>query len=53
MVASCLEPYRRTDNQLQLAGAFLVSDTLTSPLIPGFSTPMADIFRLKAQGNQL
>lgn len=40
-----LEVYRRTDAQLQLVGTLLVSDTLTSPLLPEFSTSMAEIFR--------
>lgn len=39
-----LEIYRRTDAQLQRVGTLLVGDTLTSPLLPGFSTPMAQIF---------
>jgi Uma2 family endonuclease len=36
-----LEIYRRTDAQLQLAATLLESDTLTSPLLPGFSTSIA------------
>ncbi|MGB3138737.1 MAG: Uma2 family endonuclease [Nodosilinea sp.] len=40
-----LEIYRRTDARLQLIGTLLVGDTLTSPLLPEFSTPMAEIFR--------
>jgi Uma2 family endonuclease len=40
-----LEIYRRTDAQLQLVATLLVGDTLTSPLLPEFSTPMAELFR--------
>ncbi|MFQ4138365.1 Uma2 family endonuclease [Nodosilinea sp. PGN35] len=40
-----LEIYRRSDAQLQLVGTLLVGDTLTSPLLPKFSTPMAELFR--------
>ncbi|UFP92554.1 Uma2 family endonuclease [Gloeobacter morelensis] len=39
-----LEIYRRTDAQLQLAATLLGSDTLTSPLLPGFSTSVAQLF---------
>ncbi|HHP7246254.1 MAG TPA: Uma2 family endonuclease [Elainellaceae cyanobacterium] len=39
-----LEIYRRTDAQLQLAGTLLEDDTLTSPLLPNFSTPLASVF---------
>lgn len=39
-----LEIYRRIDTQLQLVATLLESNTLTSPLLPGFSTPMAQIF---------
>ncbi|NEP12333.1 MAG: Uma2 family endonuclease [Symploca sp. SIO2C1] len=39
-----LEIYRRTGAQLQLAGTLLVDDTLNSPLLPGFSVPIAQIF---------
>lgn len=39
-----LEIYRRTDAQLQLIATLLEGDTLTSPLLPGFSTPIAQIF---------
>ncbi|KGF73278.1 hypothetical protein DO97_20805 [Neosynechococcus sphagnicola sy1] len=39
-----LEIYRRTNAQLQLVATLLAGDTLTSPLLPGFSTPMAAIF---------
>jgi Uma2 family endonuclease len=39
-----LEIYRRTNAQLQLAATLLESDTLTSPLLPGFSTAIAQIF---------
>lgn len=40
-----LEVYRRTDAQLQLVATLLTGDTLTSPLLPGFSTPIAQIFQ--------
>jgi Uma2 family endonuclease len=40
-----LEIYRRTAVQLQLVSTLLVGDTLTSPLLPDFSIPMAEIFR--------
>jgi Uma2 family endonuclease len=40
-----LEIYRRAEAQLQLVGTLLVDDTLSSPLLPGFNTPMAEIFR--------
>lgn len=39
-----LEIYRRQDAQLQLIGTLLEDDTLTSPLLPDFSTPIAQIF---------
>jgi Uma2 family endonuclease len=39
-----IEIYRRIDAQLQLVNTLLVADTLTSPLLPGFSTPVAQIF---------
>ncbi|MEO1068713.1 MAG: Uma2 family endonuclease, partial [Cyanobacteria bacterium J06638_6] len=40
-----LEIYRRKAAQLQLVGTLLVGDTLTSLLLPDFSTPMAKIFQ--------
>jgi Uma2 family endonuclease len=40
-----LEIYRRTDAQLQLVATLLDGDTLTSPLLQGFSAPIAQIFR--------
>lgn len=40
-----MEIYRRTNTQLQLFGTLLMDDTLTSPLLPGFSTPIAQIFQ--------
>lgn len=40
-----LEIYRRTDAQLQRVETLVVGDTLTSPLLPEFSTPMAQIFQ--------
>jgi Uma2 family endonuclease len=39
-----IEIYRRRDAQLQLVSTLLIADTLTSPLLPGFSTPVAQIF---------
>ncbi|NJP11534.1 MAG: Uma2 family endonuclease [Leptolyngbyaceae cyanobacterium RU_5_1] len=39
-----LEIYRRTDAQLQLVATLLEGDTLTSPLLPSFSTAIAQIF---------
>jgi Uma2 family endonuclease len=40
-----LEIYRRSDAQLQLVATLLEGDTLTSPLLPEFSTTVAQIFR--------
>lgn len=40
-----LEIYCRTDIQLQLDRTLLISDTLMSPLLPGFSTSIAQIFQ--------
>jgi len=40
-----LEIYRRTNAQLHLIATLLEADTLTSPLLPGFSTPIAQIFQ--------
>jgi Uma2 family endonuclease len=39
-----LEIYRRTDAQLQLFATLLGGDTLTSPLLPGFSAEIDRIF---------
>ncbi len=39
-----LEVYRRTEAQLRLVTTLLDGDVLTSPLLPGFSTPIAQIF---------
>jgi Uma2 family endonuclease len=39
-----LEVYRRSDTQLQLVATLLEGDALTSPLLPGFSTTIAQIF---------
>ncbi|MGA7953738.1 MAG: Uma2 family endonuclease [Gloeobacterales cyanobacterium] len=39
-----LEIYRRNETQLQLVAILLDGDMLTSPLLPGFSTPIAQIF---------
>lgn len=40
-----LEIYRRTNAQLQLVHTLFVGDTLTSPLLPGFRTPIAHFFQ--------
>ncbi len=39
-----LEIYRRTEAQLQLVATLLDGDSLTSPLLPGFSAAIAQIF---------
>ncbi|MDX2216699.1 MAG: Uma2 family endonuclease [Oculatellaceae cyanobacterium bins.114] len=39
-----LEVYRRADAQLQLAATLFSEDSLTSPLLPGFSVSIAQIF---------
>lgn len=39
-----LEIYRRTDAQLQLVATLLAGDTLTSPLLPGFTAKIERIF---------
>jgi Uma2 family endonuclease len=39
-----LEIYRRTDSQLQLTTTLISGDSLTSPLLPGFSTPLDRLF---------
>ncbi len=36
--------YRRNGSQLQLISTLGSADTLTSPLLPGFSTPLTEIF---------
>lgn len=40
-----MEIYRRRENQLQLVSTLFESDTLASPLLPGFSVPVSDVFR--------
>jgi Uma2 family endonuclease len=40
-----LEVYRRSQAQLHLVRTLLEGDTLTSPLLPGFSTAIAQIFQ--------
>lgn len=40
-----LEIYRRSDARLQLVGTLLAGDWLTSPLLPGFSSSVAQIFQ--------
>jgi hypothetical protein len=39
-----LEIYRRIDAQLQIVATLLVGDTLTSPLLPGFSASIDRFF---------
>jgi Uma2 family endonuclease len=39
-----LEIYRRTEAQLQLVGTLMAGNVLTSPLLPGFSVPVAELF---------
>ncbi len=39
-----LAVYRRSGSQLQFVSTLGSTDTLTSPLLPGFSTPLAKIF---------
>lgn len=39
-----LEIYRRNDAQLRLQTTLKEGDTLTSPLLPGFSSPVTQIF---------
>ncbi len=39
-----VEIYRRTDAQLQIVATMLVGDTLTSPLLPGFSVLIDRLF---------
>jgi Uma2 family endonuclease len=41
-----VEVYRRTDADLELAATLTDRDTLTSPLLPGFALPVAQVFRL-------
>jgi Uma2 family endonuclease len=41
-----LEIYRRTDAQLRLVATLLTGDTITSPLLPGFSAEINMIFSL-------
>jgi Uma2 family endonuclease len=40
-----LEIYRRSEAQLRLIASLFVTDTLTSPLLPGFSAPLSKIFK--------
>jgi Uma2 family endonuclease len=39
-----LEVYRRTDAQLQIVATLLAGDTLSSPLLPGFSVEIDQLF---------
>jgi Uma2 family endonuclease len=38
--------YRRQETQLALVATLMTGDTLTSPLLPGFTTAIVDIFSL-------
>lgn len=40
-----MEVYRRQDNGLRLAATLYAEDTLTSPLMPGFTCLVSDFFR--------
>lgn len=40
-----IEVYRRDNAQLHLAGTLYETDNLESPLLPGFSRPVASLFR--------
>ena len=44
-MARHVEVYRREQAQLHLAATLLEPDTLTSPLLPGFSCHLADLFK--------
>lgn len=44
-IARRVEVYRRKQAQLRLAATLLGRDTLTSPLLPGFSCDLADLFK--------
>ena len=39
-----VEVYRRAEGALRLAATVLPAETLTSPLLPGFALPVADLF---------
>jgi Uma2 family endonuclease len=39
-----VEVYRRQEAALHLAATLYVTDTLTSPLLPGFACPVATLF---------
>lgn len=39
-----IEVYRQTDEQLTHTCTLSVGDTLSSPLLPGFSVPVAQVF---------
>jgi Uma2 family endonuclease len=40
-----LEVYRRSEAQLQRVSTLIADDVLTSPLLPGFTTPVAQFFK--------
>ena len=40
-----VEVYRREQGQLSLVSTLFDSDMLTSPLLPGFNCPLADLFK--------
>ena len=44
-IARHAEVYRREEAQLNLLSTLLEADTLTSPLLPGFSCRLADLFK--------
>ena len=44
--ARTVEVYRRTEDALELAATLTDGDTLTSPLLPGFAYPVANLWRL-------
>ena len=44
-IARRIEVYRREQAQLNLAVTLFEPDTLTSPLLPGFSCHLADLFK--------
>ena len=48
--ARAYERYHRQEGQLVLAATLSLGDTLTSPLLPGFSLALADLFRPLRRG---
>ena len=39
-----IEVYRRDNAQLSLVATMIESDSISSPLVPGFSCPVRDLF---------